>query len=296
MEYANFPSPPYPHFIIAGDALYRPGDIHRKRACIGIFDLVYVEYGELFITDGDHAYHLKENDVLIIRPDTIHYGHKPCSVKTKFMWCHFRTSGTYYYSEEIQLPSPNHSSIYSYEDRTSLLILPLYKRLSPQEAVEFSVCFSSLMSSNIDKYQQKEQQGQTYLSPLECQETFLRLLNFLQVMPSQFSPSELLAASIIEYISRHYPDPISLKDIADYFNFHPVHIIRCLKREYGITPNKALTGIRIEHAKRMLVTSNLSINKISYYVGFTTISYFNRTFKEHTGMTPREFRRQQGTV
>ena len=59
MEYANFPSPPYPHFIIAGDALYRPGDIHRKRACIGIFDLVYVEYGELFITDGDHAYHLK---------------------------------------------------------------------------------------------------------------------------------------------------------------------------------------------------------------------------------------------
>ena len=152
------------------------------------------------------------------------------------------------------------------------------------------------MSSNIDKYQQKEQQGQTYLSPLECQETFLRLLNFLQVMPSQFSPSELLAASIIEYISRHYPDPISLKDIADYFNFHPAYIIRCLKRQYGITPNKALTGIRIEHAKRMLVTSNLSINKISYYVGFTTISYFNRTFKEHTGMTPREFRRQQGTV
>ena len=44
MEYANFPSPPYPHFIIAGDALYRPGDIHRKRACIGIFMWNMVNY------------------------------------------------------------------------------------------------------------------------------------------------------------------------------------------------------------------------------------------------------------
>lgn len=296
MEYANFPSPPHPHFIIAGDALYRPGDIHSKRACIGIFDLIFVEYGELFMTDGDSVYHLKENDVLIIRPDTIHLGHRPCSIKTKFMWCHFRTPGTYYYSEEILHPSPIRSSIYSYEDRTSLLILPLYKRLSPQEAVEFSACFSSLISSNIDKYQQKELQGQTYLSPLECQEAFLHLLNFLQVLPSQLSSSELLASSIIEYISRHYSDQISLKDIAEYFNFHPAYIIRCLKRKYGITPNKALTGIRIEHAKRILITSNLSINKISYYVGFTTISYFNRTFREHTGQTPGEFRKQHSSI
>ena len=64
MEYIYFSSPPYPHFIIAGDALYRPGDMHSKRACIGIFDMIYVEYGELFITENDHAYHLKENDVL----------------------------------------------------------------------------------------------------------------------------------------------------------------------------------------------------------------------------------------
>ncbi len=35
MEYVNFSTPPYPHFIIAGSALYRPGDAHGRRSNIG---------------------------------------------------------------------------------------------------------------------------------------------------------------------------------------------------------------------------------------------------------------------
>ena len=48
MEYVNFSTPPYPHFIIAGSALYRPGDAHGRRSNIGIFDLIFIEYGELY--------------------------------------------------------------------------------------------------------------------------------------------------------------------------------------------------------------------------------------------------------
>ncbi|MFQ7550905.1 MAG: hypothetical protein ACLRMZ_12055 [Blautia marasmi] len=76
MEYVNFSTPPYPHFIIAGSALYRPGDAHGRRSNIGIFDLIFIEYGELYITDGDTAYHLRENELLILKPDSTHYSHK----------------------------------------------------------------------------------------------------------------------------------------------------------------------------------------------------------------------------
>ena len=103
MPYINFVTPPFPHFILAGDALYRPGDAHRQRVNIGIFDLIFVEYGELFITDANMPYHLRENDVLIIRPDAMHFGHKSVSVKTKFKWLHFRTVGEYNYSNDIRL-------------------------------------------------------------------------------------------------------------------------------------------------------------------------------------------------
>ncbi|MCA5961205.1 helix-turn-helix transcriptional regulator [Blautia sp. RD014234] len=43
----------------------------------------------------------------------------------------------------------------------------------------------------------------------------------------------------------------------------------------------------------MLITSNLSINKISEFVGFSSPSYFNKVFREYTGMTPKEYRTQK---
>lgn len=293
MKYINFSTPPYPHFIIAGSALYRPGDIHGRRSNIGIFDLIFIEYGELYITDANISYHLKENDLLILKPDSTHYGHKKISKKTKFAWLHFRSVGEYFYSNEFHLLKEERKSLSTYADRQSTLTLPLYKKMTPMESSEFSSIFSKLISANIDKYQQKETQNQALLSPLKCQELFFRLLSFVQVFQPQRNSSELLATNIMEYILQNYHTHLTLEGIADYFNFHPVHIIRCLKKEYGITPNKAIIQIRLDNAKKILITSNLSINKISEYVGFSSPSYFNKVFREFTHMTPREYRMQK---
>ncbi|HJD36206.1 MAG TPA: AraC family transcriptional regulator [Candidatus Blautia ornithocaccae] len=292
MEYINFHTPPFPYYIIAGSALYRPGDMHGRRSNIGLFDMIFIEYGELYITDGEKSYHLTENDLLIIKPDSTHFGYKRVSMKTKFDWLHFRSQGEYYYSSEFHLRKEERKSLNSYEDRKGILTLPIHKKLTPLERGEFVSVFSKLISANIDKYQQKEIHNQVFLTPLQCQELFFRLLSFVQVFQPQKNSSELLAANIMEYIMQNYHNHLTLEDIADYFNFHPVHVIRCMKKEYGITPNKALTQIRLDHAKKMLITSDLEISKIAEFVGFNTASYFNRVFKEYAGMTPKEYRRQ----
>ena len=53
MDIINLTVPGYPYFVSAGSALYRPGDLHRSRSSIGVFDLIYVEYGELYLTDNN---------------------------------------------------------------------------------------------------------------------------------------------------------------------------------------------------------------------------------------------------
>ena len=294
MEYVNFLTPPYPHFIVAGVALYRPGDAHGKRTDIGVFDMLFIEYGELYITDGTQRYHLKENDLLILKPDSSHYGHKIVAQKTKFDWLHFRNSAPFYYSPEFHLEKDRGTDYSYYTDRQSTLSLPLYKKMSSLASVGFISIFQKLASANIDKYQQTEIRGQAIPSPLECQELFLRLLGYVQVFQPQRNSSELLAANIMEYINQNYHVPITVESIARYFNFHPVHIIRCLKKEFGITPNKAITQVRIENAKKMLITSDLSINKISEFTGFSSPSYFNKVFRTYTGTTPNSFRETAG--
>lgn len=44
-------------------------------------------------------------------------------------------------------------------------------------------------------------------------------------------------------------------------------------------------------AKELLISSNLTIKEISYELGFQSIFYFSRIFKEKTGMNPSELRK-----
>jgi YesN/AraC family two-component response regulator len=49
---------------------------------------------------------------------------------------------------------------------------------------------------------------------------------------------------------------------------------------------------RIGMAKNLLITSNLSLYKISEEIGYDNQLYFSRLFKKHSGITPSEYRKQ----
>jgi len=58
----------------------------------------------------------------------------------------------------------------------------------------------------------------------------------------------------------------------------------------GITMIDYVTSVRIDHAKRLLLTSDKNCTEICFQVGYNNQSYFTRTFKELVDMTPRQFR------
>ena len=57
-----------------------------------------------------------------------------------------------------------------------------------------------------------------------------------------------------------------------------------------------LNNIRVEKAKELLISSDLSIADIGNQVGFSDQSYFNKIFKEHEGMTPGQYRRRRRNI
>jgi YesN/AraC family two-component response regulator len=64
------------------------------------------------------------------------------------------------------------------------------------------------------------------------------------------------------------------------------------KEEMGVTIVDYLTNLRINHAKRMLLTSESNCTRICYDIGYNNQSYFTRVFKQIAGLTPRQFRQQ----
>lgn len=66
------------------------------------------------------------------------------------------------------------------------------------------------------------------------------------------------------------------------------------KRYTGFSPKQYQIQLRIQKAKTMLSTTELSIKEIAYQLGFECNNYFSRVFKQETGISPTDFRLRNG--
>lgn len=101
--------------------------------------------------------------------------------------------------------------------------------------------------------------------------------------------------SVCEYLQQNYMKDIPLEEIAAKFGYEKYYLSRKFAAQMGVKLADYLRGIRLNHAKLYLATSDLSIEDISYKVCFSTRSYFNRCFREEFGLTPQEFRQKYQT-
>jgi len=106
-------------------------------------------------------------------------------------------------------------------------------------------------------------------------------------------------SSALNYIKRHYVEPVTLTDIADRVYLNPAYFSTLFKQRVGKTFIEYVTELRIEDAKKRIASTNEKIAVIAESTGFSNIRHFNRVFKNEMGLTPKEYRdqiRQQSSV
>ena len=94
----------------------------------------------------------------------------------------------------------------------------------------------------------------------------------------------------LEYIDTHYMDEVTLEDVADKIGFSKYHFSRLFKQYTGYTFCDYLTYRRIKIAEEYLASPDYSITEVAMLAGFSSISTFNRLFKQVKDCTPSEFR------
>ena len=291
MEIINLTVPPFPYFVSAGSALYRPGDLHRSRSAIGVFDLIFVEYGELYLTDNDTDYDISSGDYLILNPAGKHYSKKAVSEQTMYHWLHFKHDWEYTISGEVQ--HLNRKSPSLYVATRSNLSIPVYDHLDEEKQRSFLNIHSALSSTLYDNYQHSLIPiNQQWHSSLTSQQYLLQLLDILQVR-EKITQSARTAGNIMDYITQNYQNRINLDHLSKLFNFHPAHIVRVFKAEYGITPIAALNQTRLKRAEHLLLNTDKPILDIAEQTGFISPAYFSRAFKTYTGLSPRDYRNKR---
>ena len=103
--------------------------------------------------------------------------------------------------------------------------------------------------------------------------------------------SNSLIENIKNYILSNIEFDINASRIASIFHYNESYLDRVFKKETDIGINDYINLQRIEIAKKRLSTTSEKVINISTSVGFNNVTYFNRLFKKHTGLSPIEYRK-----
>lgn len=98
------------------------------------------------------------------------------------------------------------------------------------------------------------------------------------------------AEQLSAYIDKNIENIATLDDLSDHMHINKSTLTDIFKKIFGMTPMRYVIHRRMEKAKELLLYSDLSISEISEKLGFSSIYYFSKAFKEREGLSPLSFR------
>ena len=122
------------------------------------------------------------------------------------------------------------------------------------------------------------------------------LVRLLRSNAENASQGAKVPEKIIDYIRVHYREPLSNTLFSQMFGYHEYHLNRLFLKHTGSTIRQYILDMRISHAKKALLNTDLPLSAIAETVGFNSNSYFSTYFRQATGLTPAQFRKKYKNV
>jgi len=134
----------------------------------------------------------------------------------------------------------------------------------------------------------------------QCQKYASIINSYFHFLYSQCSENEKFNSdsfilNIKNFIDNNYRGTLKISDLAKIFHYNEMYIGRYFKQLTGSSINLYVCRKRLEDAKIMLIDTKLNITEIATRTGFENISYFNKRFREYTGMSPSQYRNTMKT-
>lgn len=85
-------------------------------------------------------------------------------------------------------------------------------------------------------------------------------------------------------------EPLSLEEMGEIAYMSPFHFNRVFRSIVGIPPGEYLAALRLNAAKRLLLTTSLSVTDVCFDLGYTSLGTFTERFKHLIGLSPLQLR------
>ncbi|MER3443431.1 MAG: hypothetical protein C4333_04640 [Meiothermus sp.] len=100
------------------------------------------------------------------------------------------------------------------------------------------------------------------------------------------------AARMAAFLAEHHTRPVRPAEAARMVGLNPNYAAGLFLRHFGMTPTDYLTALRVAHAQRLLLSSELGVLEVALESGFGSPSRFYAAFTRLVGESPGAFRRR----
>lgn len=251
----------YPEFFAIFDM---DEHYYTKRQKVNSYELCYTLEGEGFLEYKGKKYILKKGEGFFINCNLPHY-YKTNSRHWKTTVFHFNG--------------------------------PLAENFFIHFAQNDTVKFSSDSCPNFELYQSNILKSTHKFVPFAEYQTSclftLLLTDLIASDASSMEPKKIhsdVIKEIVTYIQENFDEEIQFEKLSAEFGISRSHFSREFKKYIGFSPKDYLLQYRMNQAKLLLNSTNLTISEIGYRVGFKDESHFIQIFKKKEGLTPLKFR------
>lgn len=112
--------------------------------------------------------------------------------------------------------------------------------------------------------------------------------SWIEEIPVSIQESAVLG--VVDAMHADLEYPFTLDTFAEMANYSPFHFARMFRDVTGIPPGEFLSALRFERAKKLVLTTDLSITDICFEVGFSSLGTFSSRFKQLVGTNPAQLR------
>jgi AraC-like DNA-binding protein len=93
------------------------------------------------------------------------------------------------------------------------------------------------------------------------------------------------------FIREHITEPVLLDDLAIVADLSVSHFSRLFKQSFGCSPHAHIMRLRVEHARRLMLTTDEPLSQIALACGLSDQSHLSKLFRKVAGQSPRAWRR-----
>lgn len=269
----RFPFNIYP-CTIPGD--FRQVAVHWQDS----MELVYIKRGSGLVQTGAQVCTAQSGDIFVLTPGTLHAIRQTES-------CTMEYENIIFDVELLGGAEDLCAEKYLLPLQSGRLSLPV--RLTPNDLcyLQAAACLRELEDANRAKRPGYE---------LLVKGALLRFLALLiaqgrQCLSTETADTQRLK-TVLQWLSAHYAEPLRVADAAGVCSFSASHFMRWFRQMTGQSFIAFLNEYRLNTAAEALRTTDETVLTIASRCGFENLSYFNRAFKAHFGMTPRDYRKK----